>query len=220
MRKPRLVWVRLGRQAALVFGSVVGCERLCLLQSRPVSVFSRSGRNRAVKGAGCRGRESPAGRAIGVDDLEGAASQRGHARSKAGLPASVAQWKAEPWPGAETARLADDERLREYVQERLCGEVRRPGGNAVPGPGPAPWKGRNKPRRQDRRWSPGSPEQICNRLKVDFPDDESMRISMRRSTSRSTCRAAARCAASRPRACAPGGRCESRVAGPGAGSTS
>jgi IS30 family transposase len=41
----------------------------------------------------------------------------------------------------------------------------------------APWKGRNKPRRQDRGWATAwSPEQISNRLKVDFPDDESMRI--------------------------------------------
>ena len=41
-----------------------------------------------------------------------------------------------------------------------------------------PWKGRNKPRRQDRRWARAwSPEQISNRLRVDFPDDESMRIS-------------------------------------------
>jgi transposase, IS30 family len=42
----------------------------------------------------------------------------------------------------------------------------------------AEWKGRNKPHRQDRRWAQAwSPEQISNRLKVDFPDDESMRIS-------------------------------------------
>ena len=40
------------------------------------------------------------------------------------------------------------------------------------------WKGRNKPHRQDRRWAQAwSPEQISHRLKVDFPNDESMRIS-------------------------------------------
>jgi IS30 family transposase len=41
-----------------------------------------------------------------------------------------------------------------------------------------PWAGRRHGRRQDRRWGVvWSPEQISNRLKIDFPDDESMRIS-------------------------------------------
>ena len=40
------------------------------------------------------------------------------------------------------------------------------------------WKGRNKPHRGDRRWVEAwSPEQISQRLPVDFPDDESMRVS-------------------------------------------
>ena len=64
------------------------------------------------------------------------------------------------------------------VQERLSGQVRRPDGTPAPGPVTAPWKGRTKPRRQDRRWaSAWSPEQISHRLEIDFPDDESMRIS-------------------------------------------
>jgi IS30 family transposase len=93
--------------------------------------------------------------------------------------ASTAQWHADrrarrPKP----AKLAVDDRLREYVQERLAGQVRRPGGTAVPGPTTRPWSGRNKPRRQDRRWAKAwSPEQISRRLRLDFPDDESMRIS-------------------------------------------
>ena len=93
--------------------------------------------------------------------------------------ASVAQWKAELMARRpKTAKFAADERLREYVRERLSGEVRRPDGTAVPGPAAAPWKGRNKPMRQDRRWARAwSPEQISNRLRIDFPDDESMRIS-------------------------------------------
>ncbi|TDU84004.1 IS30 family transposase [Kribbella voronezhensis] len=66
----------------------------------------------------------------------------------------------------------------EYVQERLSGEVRRPDQTPVSGPATAPWKGRNKPRRQDRRWATAwSPEQISNRLLIDFPEDVSMRIS-------------------------------------------
>jgi len=47
----------------------------------------------------------------------------------------------------------------------------------VPGP-LTQWKGRRHGRRQDRRWANSwSPEQISNRLRVDFPHDESMRIS-------------------------------------------
>lgn len=93
--------------------------------------------------------------------------------------ASVAQWKAELVARRpKTAKLATNDRLREYVQERLCGQVRRPDGTAVPGPSTTPWKGRGKPHRQDRRWAKAwSPEQISARLKIDFPHDESMRIS-------------------------------------------
>ena len=93
--------------------------------------------------------------------------------------ASVAQWKAELMARRpKTAKLAADDRLRDYVQERLAGQVRRPDGTAVPGPMTGPWKGRNKPRRQDRRWATAwSPEQISARLKIDFADDASMRIS-------------------------------------------
>src|SRR3954470_1815859 len=93
--------------------------------------------------------------------------------------ASVAQWKAELVARRpKTAKLAADPRLREYVQDRLAGNVRRPDGTAVAGPAVKPWKGRNKPRRQDRRWARAwSPEQISARLKVDFADDPGMRIS-------------------------------------------
>src|ERR687897_301862 len=93
--------------------------------------------------------------------------------------ASVAQWKAELVARRpKTAKLAADERLREYVQDRLAGKVRRPDGTEVAGPAVKPWKGRNKPRRQDRRWATAwSPEQISARLRIEFPDDPGMRIS-------------------------------------------
>ncbi|MEN3124184.1 IS30 family transposase [Janibacter sp. LM] len=93
--------------------------------------------------------------------------------------AVVAQWKAQQAAKRpKTAKLGQNERLRQYVQERLAGDVRRPDGTPVEGPRLPAWKGLNKPHRADRRWSTAwSPEQISQRLKVDFPDDESMRIS-------------------------------------------
>ena len=93
--------------------------------------------------------------------------------------ASVAQWKADlVAQRPKTAKLALNDRLREYVQERLSGQVRLPDGVVVPGPATGAWTGRNKPHRGDRPWVRAwSPEQIAHRLRMDFPDDESMRIS-------------------------------------------
>jgi IS30 family transposase len=93
--------------------------------------------------------------------------------------ATTAQWHAERRARRpKTAKLIANPRLRDYVQDRLAGTVRRPDGTEVPGPVVSTWKGRNKPRRQDRRWATAwSPEQIARRLPIEFPDDESMRIS-------------------------------------------
>jgi IS30 family transposase len=91
----------------------------------------------------------------------------------------VAQWKAQQAAKRpKTAKLVGNDVLRGYVADRLAGRVRRPDGTIVPGPAVPPWKGLNKPHRQDRRWATAwSPEQIANRLRVDFPDDGAMRIS-------------------------------------------
>ncbi len=92
--------------------------------------------------------------------------------------ATTAQWHAEraarrPKP----AKLATNAALRSYVQDRLAGVVAAPSGAAVRGP-VVPWKGRRHGRRQNRRWARAwSPEQIARRLRLDFPGDETMRIS-------------------------------------------
>jgi IS30 family transposase len=92
--------------------------------------------------------------------------------------ASVAQWHSElrarrPKP----CKLAGNDRLREYVQDRLSGLIASPHGRTVAGP-TVRWIGRRHGRRADRRWAKAwSPEQIAKRLVLDFPDDESMRVS-------------------------------------------
>lgn len=92
--------------------------------------------------------------------------------------ASTAQWHAERRASRpKVSKLAANDALREYVQDRLAGVIVRPDGELVAGPD-ARWIGRRHGRRQDRRWARSwSPEQIANRLRIDFPDDQSMRIS-------------------------------------------
>jgi len=92
--------------------------------------------------------------------------------------ATTAQWHADRRAGRpKVAKLAASDALRHYVQERLAGLIEGSDGTPVPGP-TVRWIGRRHGRRQDRRWARSwSPEQIANRLPVDFPHDESMRIS-------------------------------------------
>ena len=92
--------------------------------------------------------------------------------------ASTAQWHADraarrPRPSKLTINTA----LRDYVQDRLAGQVTNPDGVGFSGPDVV-WKGRRAVYRQSRRWSSAwSPEQIAHRLRLDFPEDPTMRIS-------------------------------------------
>jgi IS30 family transposase len=95
-----------------------------------------------------------------------------------GYRAVNAQWHADRRAKRpKVAKLAANDKLRDYVQDRLAGEIPKPDGSLVSGP-QVRWIGRRHGRRADRRWAKAwSPEQVANRLRVDFPDDGSMRIS-------------------------------------------
>jgi IS30 family transposase len=92
--------------------------------------------------------------------------------------ASAAQWHADraarrPRPG----KLATNPALRKYVEEHLAGRITDGQGVDFNGPKVA-WKKRRAVHRQSRRWSRAwSPEQIAHRLRIDYPEDPTMRIS-------------------------------------------
>src|SRR5919202_1457576 len=132
-----------------------------------------------LRGQGCGVRETA--RRLGRDASTISRELRRNAATRGGgleYRATTAQWHAEraarrPKP----AKLAVNTALRTYVQDRLAGVVVAPSGAAVPGP-VVPWKGRRHGPRQNRRWARAwSPEQIAHRLRLDFPDDGTMRIS-------------------------------------------
>ena len=155
---------------------------------RPVSVASLSCRYLSfaereeiaiLKAKGCGVREiarqtkrSPS--TISRELRRNAATRAG----SSGYRAIAAQWHADRRARRpKVAKLAANEKLRTYVQDRLSGLITRSDGTEVPGP-TVRFVGRRHGRRQDRRWGKAwSPEQISNRLQVDFPDDGTMRIS-------------------------------------------
>ena len=112
--------------------------------------------------------------------------------------ASTAQWhSARRAKRPKIAKLAANDRLRSYVQDRLAGTVMAEDGTPVPGPNVGSWSGRRHGRRQDRHWATSwSPQQIAHRLRIEYPDDDSMRVSPRRVTKRCTSRGGGHCAAS------------------------
>ena len=116
-----------------------------------------------------------------VDDLAGAAPQRRDPWRQARLP-GVGR-AVEGRAGAH-----GDRRPRSWSRTRGCAttcrsgcraQISRPDGTVVAGPAGADVEraATSRTARTGAGCTAWSPEQIANRLKVDFPDDESMRIS-------------------------------------------
>ncbi|HTE15799.1 MAG TPA: IS30 family transposase [Burkholderiales bacterium] len=91
--------------------------------------------------------------------------------------ATTAHWHAQRRAQRpKVAKLAANPILRQYVQARLAGLITTESGKRV---GPIKqWSGRRHGQRQDRNWAVSwSPQQISQRSRIDFPQDDSMRIS-------------------------------------------
>ena len=121
-------------------------------------------------------------RAVGRDPGMISRGLRRNAATRGGrieYRAPVAQWKADMAARRpEVPKLVADKRLCACVGDRLSGRICRPDGTEAAGPSAPEWAGMDKPHRKDRAWVRGwSPEQTADRVKLDFPDDESMRIS-------------------------------------------
>jgi len=131
-----------------------------------------------AQGAGVREIARRLGRALSTisRELRRNASTRSY---RVEYKASVAQWHTERRARRpKVAKLVANDALRQYVQDKLAGVVRGPDARLVTGPASTQWKGRDKPHRGDRAWVQAwNPEQIAHRIMLDFPDDESMRIS-------------------------------------------
>jgi hypothetical protein len=164
-------WFREGGGMPSVEPAPLSGRYLSFIEREEIAIFK-------AQGVGVRETARRLGRSPSTisRELRRNAATRGN---KLEYRASVAQWKAELVARRpKTAKLVADERLREYVQQRLAGQLHHADGTPVTGPATGPWKGRNKPRRQDRSWvCSWSPQQISERLKIDFPDDPGMRIS-------------------------------------------
>ena len=98
-------------------------------------------------------------------------------RRRSEYRATTAQWHADRRARRpKAAKLAANARLRQYVQDRLAGAIAAPDGSR--------WRAPGALDRSSSRSPPGpalgdvvESGADRNRLRVDFPDDESMRIS-------------------------------------------
>jgi transposase-like protein len=117
-------WFRERGGMATFLLEAVSCRYLCFEEREEIALLR-------AEGKGVREIARKIGRSPSTisRELRRNAATRG---GKLEYRASVAQWKAELMARRpKTAKLAADERLREYVQDRLAGKVRRPDGTAV-----------------------------------------------------------------------------------------
>jgi hypothetical protein len=133
--------------ASAGFARVVGCHRLPRLRCRGAICRSSSvRRSRSCMRRGLGARDRTCTRRLCIDDLPGASSQCRDSRREPGISRhDDAVASRSSWRRPKPAKLASNEQLRRYVQDRLAGTVARPGGTSVVGPEdravPGRWEG-------------------------------------------------------------------------------
>src|SRR4051812_44262125 len=137
-----------------------------------------AGRDRDLARSKARraGERPPAG-AGASDDLPRAAPQRRHAQRRPGVPGhDRAMARRSIRPSAEAGEAGEQRGAAVLCTGSAGWDGCRPergGGSRT-----VTWKGRRHGRRQDRRWATAwGPERTARRLRLDFPGDETMRIS-------------------------------------------
>ena len=165
-----VVWFREGGGMASVSPDPLSGCYLSFAEREQIALF-------AAQGLGVRQIARQTGRSASTISRE-LRRNRAHRNGPLRYRAISAQWQADQRARRpKAAKLVMNEPLREYVQERLAGVIVADDGTTLPGPEVA-WNKRRLGRRQDRRWGKAwSPEQIAHRLRVDFPEDQTMRIS-------------------------------------------
>ena len=162
-------WFREGGGMPTVMLAAPSGRYLCFAEREEIAI---------LRAGGCGVRE--VARRLGRSPSTISRELRRNAATRGGrldYRATTAQWHADRRARRpKLAKLAVNDKLRRYVQDRLAGVVEGPEGIAVGGPDVA-WIRRRRGRRKDRRWARSwSPEQISHRLRLEFPDDASMRV--------------------------------------------
>jgi hypothetical protein len=182
-------WFREGGGMPTVSLDAPSARYLCFAEREDIAILR-------AEGKGVREIAREVGRSPSTISRE----LRRNAATRAGkleYRASVAQWHAEQRAKRpKAAKLASNARLREYVQERLAGEVQRPDGARVPGRGSRGTAGATGV----ARTVAGAGRGVRSRSRGDWRSTTRMMSRcgsrMKRSTSRCTCRAAERWPAS------------------------
>ena len=168
-------WFREGGGMPPISLAVRSARYLCFTEREEIAILR-------VQGAGVRDIARRLRRAPSTISRE---LRRNAATRSGGLEyrASTAQWhSARRAKRPKIAKLAVNDRLRSYVQDRLAGMVMAEDGMPAHGPHVGSWSGRRHGRRhgrrQDRYWATAwSPQQIAHRLRIEHPDDDLMRVS-------------------------------------------